>query len=245
VWIWQSFLMTNTEKLLRKRELAVFLALGDGFSSVGEISDRAGYSPHSVRRSLAVLVNGQFARRRNYRSFELSEKGHAELNRMWITYVKNNLTDPEVSRIIASTISEVSKMFTSDSDQDHEVSKTITSSEQNDRFNGSSMHVNDHACMDDGNFFGNKLADSGDAKRDLLEEELYEIGFDQPGRWLQKEDVSWELTAQWLEYVNNNNGIRNKAGFIRRQVESGDRPNLRSVEQQQQVPKEYEDVFLR
>jgi hypothetical protein len=56
--------------------------------------------------------------------------------------------------------------------------------------------------------------------------------------------VSWELVSDWLAYVNDNRGIRNKAGFIRRQVEAGEVPNLRNVEQQQ-VPKEYEGIFLR
>ena len=273
-------LMTNTEQLLRKRELAVFLALGDGFSGVGEISDHTGYSPHSVRRSLAILVHKQFAVRRNYRNFELSLKGHSELNNMWITYVKQNLDDPEVSKIIASTISEVSKMFTSDSHHNLEASKSFTSSEQNDRFDPPYMHVNDHACMDDADSVQNRLADSANSTNSLrnlqrdpsrssladsaesagnpediagnpayssrnpLEEELKDIGFDQPGRWLQKEDVSWELVSDWLEYVNGNGGIRNKAGFVRSQVEAGERPNLRNG-RRYQVPAEYEGLIKR
>jgi hypothetical protein len=173
--------------------------------------------------------------------------------------------------MIASTIAEAHKMIASDGLHNDEAHELIVSSAHNDRFNGSSMHVNDHAWMDDGDFSRNPLADSlrnplrkrsadsdesaGNSLRDplasseesarkLLEEELYEIGFDRPGRWLQKENVSWELVSDWLAYVNDNRGIRNKAGFIRRQVEAGEVPNLRNVEQQQ-VPKEYEGIFLR
>lgn len=77
-----------------------------------------------------------------------------------------------------------------------------------------------------------------------LQEALLEIGFDQPERWLQKESVSWELAAQWLAYVNGNGGIRNKAGFIRRQVEAGERPNLLKA-RRKGIPAEYEDIIVR
>ena len=58
--------MVKIEQTFRKRELAVFLALGDGCSSVGEIAAQTGYSPHSVRRSLPLLVDGGFAVRVDY-----------------------------------------------------------------------------------------------------------------------------------------------------------------------------------
>jgi hypothetical protein len=80
--------------------------------------------------------------------------------------------------------------------------------------------------------------------RNPLEEELKEIGFDQPGRWLRKENVSWELVADWLIYVNGNGGIHNKAGFIRRQVEAGERPNLVKAKMSH-IPAEYEDIIVR
>ena len=143
---------------------------------------------------------------------------------------RRNLDNPEVHKIIISTISEVNKMFTSDSDQDHEVSKMITSSAQNDRFGPPYMHVNDHACMDD--------------EINQLKDDLNDIGFDQPGRWLQKENVSWELVSDWLEYVNSNGGIRNKAGFVRRQVEAGEKPNLVKA-RRRSIPAEYEGLFKR
>lgn len=88
------------------------------------------------------------------------------------------------------------------------------------------------------------LAVSDESAKNTLEEELKEIGFDQPGRWLQKENVSWELVSDWLEYVNSNGGIRNKAGFIRRQVEAGEKPNLVKA-RRRSIPAEYEGLFKR
>jgi hypothetical protein len=100
------------------------------------------------------------------------------------------------------------------------------------------------------------LADSAESERDAgefspspLEVELMEIGFDQPGQWLRKENVSWELVSDWLKFVNENGRIRNKAGFVRSQVEAGERPNLRREngyrDLRNQVPAEYEDIIRR
>ena len=91
--------------------------------------------------------------------------------------------------------------------------------------------------------------DSAEFSPSPLEDELMEIGFDQPGRWLRKENVSWELVSDWLQFVNENGRIRNKAGFVRSQVEAGERPYLRKENEyrdlRNQVPAEYEDVIRR
>ena len=100
-----------------------------------------------------------------------------------------------------------------------------------------------------GNRLRDPLAGSDESALNSLEEELKEIGFDQPRRWLRKENVSWELVSDWLIYVNSNGGIRNKAGFVRRQVEAGEKPNLVKAKRKQvprnQVPAEYEHLIQR
>ena len=259
------------ERSLQKMDLAVFLALVAGKTKVGEIAEQCGHSAFRVREALKRLQEDGLAERPDYRSWQLAAGGHEVMNSLWISYVQLFGARPEAHNLIASTIAEAHNMIASDGLHNDEAHELIVSSAHNDRFNGSSMHVNDHAWMDDGDFSRNpladsyrnpraerqnrladfsrnsqrnKLEDSEESARKLLEEELYEIGFDRPGRWLQKENVSWELVSDWLAYVNDNRGIRNKAGFIRRQVEAGEVPNLRNVEQQQ-VPKEYEGIFLR
>ncbi len=271
--------MTRMERTLQKMDLAVFLALAAGKSKVGEIAEHCDHSAFRVREALKRLQEDGLVERPDYRSWQLAEGGHEVINSLWISYVELFGGRPEAHEMIASTIAEAHKLIASDDLHNDEAHEMIASSAQNDRFSPPFMHVNDHACMDDADsvqnrlansdeFAGgplrNKLADSdesaGNRLRDplagsdesalnSLEEELKEIGFDQPRRWLRKENVSWELVSDWLEYVNSNGGIRNKAGFVRKQVEAGEKPNLEKARRKQvprnQVPAEYEHLILR
>ena len=271
--------MVIMERFLGKMDLAVFMALVAGCTKVGEIAAHSGYSDFRVREALKRLLADGFLERADYRTWRLAKDGHEVINSLWISYVELFVEHPEAHEMIASTIAEAHKMIALDSRHNDETHKMILSSAQNDRFNPPYMHVNDHACMDDADSSENRLADFGrNLKQDSLkekladsaesewdeaefsrspaefstsplEDELMEIGFDQPGRWLRKENVSWELVSDWLQFVNENGRIRNKAGFVRSQVEAGERPNLRRENNgrdlRNQVPVEYEDIIRR
>ena len=255
------------DRSLQKMDLAVFLALAAGKTKVGEIAEHCGHSAFRVREALKRLQDDGLVERPDYRTWQLAEGGHEVINSLWISYVELFGERPEAHEMIASTIAEAHKLIASDGLHNDETHEMIVSSAQNDRFSPPFMHVNDHACMDDADSvqnrladyanssrnslrnplrdpLRNKLADSGESEgnpansyQNSLEEELKEIGFDQPDQWLRKENVSWELVSDWLIYVNGNGGIRNKAGFVRRQVEAGERPNL-VKERRKHIPAE-------
>ena len=254
--------MLHRPALLKGIDLAVFTAVGVGCFKVGEICRVTGYSPFRVRESLKNLLADRLVERIDYRTWHLAVGGHEVINGLWISYVELFVERPQAHEMIVSTIAEAHKMIASESRHNDQTHEMIVSSAQNDRFNPLFMHVNEHACMDvdsDQNSLADSAESAGnpaefsrnpaDFEQILLEEELKDIGFDQPGRWLRKENVSWELVSDWLKYVNGNGRIRNKAGFVRSQVEAGERPNLRKEngyrDLRNQVPAEYEDVIRR